>query len=116
MGSNVAEMEASSKNARTPFGSRYGLPSHSLAVLCGLYLAALSWPVQAGIYKWTDDQGRVHYTQTPPPAGTTRASIDTDTFSTIHMHKAQPVSTSTKRAKASTKKRHTTVRRKCRRR
>jgi hypothetical protein len=29
----------------------------------------LQAPVFAQIYKWTDDSGEVHYTQTPPPGG-----------------------------------------------
>lgn len=29
----------------------------------------LQSPVFADIYKWTDDSGEVHYTQTPPPGG-----------------------------------------------
>ncbi len=32
-----------------------------------LLLMILSIGCQAAVYKWTDDQGRVHYTDTPPP-------------------------------------------------
>lgn len=32
-----------------------------------LLLAFLALSCQAGVYKWTDSQGRVHYTDTPPP-------------------------------------------------
>lgn len=37
----------------------------------GLILATLIWqaPVFGQVYKWTDDSGVVHYTQTPPPGG-----------------------------------------------
>ncbi|MCG3203006.1 MAG: hypothetical protein NFCOHLIN_02909 [Gammaproteobacteria bacterium] len=32
-------------------------------------LLALTLPAAAGMYKWTDADGQVHYTQSPPPAG-----------------------------------------------
>lgn len=38
----------------------------------GLALAAalaISITAQAGVYRWVDDQGGVHYSETPPPAG-----------------------------------------------
>ena len=98
-------------------GLRTGLPScRRSRWLCGLLLAALSASTQAGIYKWTDDEGRVHYTQSPPPTGTTSADINSDTFSTIRMNQVQTRSISTKRAKPSTRKRPTRVRSRCRRR
>lgn len=28
----------------------------------------LAWPASAGVYKWTDAQGRVQYSDSPPPA------------------------------------------------
>lgn len=28
----------------------------------------LALPASAGVYKWTDAQGRIHYTDSPPPA------------------------------------------------
>jgi len=30
-------------------------------------IAAAPFPAPAEIYRWVDEQGRVHYTQTPPP-------------------------------------------------
>ncbi|MGD2137501.1 MAG: DUF4124 domain-containing protein [Gammaproteobacteria bacterium] len=44
--------------------------------LLGAALALL--PFQAGgeIYKWTDEAGEVHYSQTPPPAGVTTERIE----------------------------------------
>jgi hypothetical protein len=33
----------------------------------GLVLAAATHPALAGVYKWTDGAGNVHYTQSPPP-------------------------------------------------
>jgi len=38
-----------------------------LALLCALSL--LVFTAQAGVYKWTDDQGRVHYSDAPPATG-----------------------------------------------
>ncbi|MCG3142973.1 MAG: hypothetical protein HONDAALG_00276 [Gammaproteobacteria bacterium] len=32
-------------------------------------LLALTLPAVAGVYKWTDAEGQVHYTQSPPPSG-----------------------------------------------
>nr|WP_282452619.1 trypsin-like peptidase domain-containing protein [Lysobacter sp. CAU 1642] len=46
-----------------------------IALLC---LLTLSVGAEASkIYKWTDEQGRVHYTQTPPPASATEESTRT---------------------------------------
>jgi hypothetical protein len=47
--------------------------------------------VESGIYKWTDENGKVHYTQTPPPKEGTRASINTDTFNSIQTVKAPQI-------------------------
>lgn len=85
-------------------------PSRLVWLAGGLLLACLSCTAQAGMYKWIDDQGRVHYTQTPPPKGSSQARINTDTFSSVKTHKAQPVSMP-KRARRSTTKRTKTVRR-----
>lgn len=35
----------------------------AIAVVCGALLAV---PAAAQVYKWTDDDGRVHYSDTPP--------------------------------------------------
>jgi hypothetical protein len=61
-----------------------------IAGLCLLLLLPLS--AQAVIYKWYDENGKVHYSQSPPPKGGQRAPIDTSTFSTMKMHKAPKVS------------------------
>ncbi len=34
-------------------------------ILLALFLAC---PASAGVYKWTDAQGRIQYSDTPPPA------------------------------------------------
>jgi hypothetical protein len=33
-----------------------------------LLASLLAFPASAGVYKWTDAQGRVHYSDSPPPA------------------------------------------------
>lgn len=38
-----------------------------LAIAC--LLAAVALPATGEMYKWTDEDGSVHYTQTPPPDG-----------------------------------------------
>jgi len=38
-----------------------------LRFLIWLFVAACALPVSAGVYKWTDAQGRVHYSDSPPP-------------------------------------------------
>jgi hypothetical protein len=60
----------------------------------GLCLLLLFIPVsaQAVIYKWYDENGKVHYSQSPPPKGSQRAPIDTSTFSATEMYKAPKVS------------------------
>ena len=40
----------------------------------------LSFPASAGVYKWTDAQGRIHYSDSPPPAAkTTQLKLQTYT-------------------------------------
>ena len=35
---------------------------------CWMLVALLlAWPAYAGVYKWTDAQGRIQYSDTPPP-------------------------------------------------
>lgn len=38
----------------------------ALIMAAGIVVSAVS---QAAIYRWVDEQGQVHYTETPPPAG-----------------------------------------------
>ncbi len=43
-----------------------------------LLIAAATLPAAASnIYKWTDAQGQVHYSQTPPPSGAVSAQSQT---------------------------------------
>ncbi len=55
--------------------------------VAALVLLCLPLPALAGMYKWYDDQGKVNYTQTPPPKGARMAPINTDTFNTVKMSK-----------------------------
>ncbi len=51
----------------------------------------LALPVEAGIYKWIDENGKIHYTQKPPPKEGRRASINTENFNTVQTVKAPPI-------------------------
>ncbi|MCG8024818.1 MAG: DUF4124 domain-containing protein [Candidatus Thiodiazotropha endolucinida] len=44
-------------------------------------------PAQAAMYKWYDEQGKLNYTQSPSPPGSRRATINSDSFSTVNMRK-----------------------------
>ncbi|MCU7929674.1 MAG: DUF4124 domain-containing protein [Candidatus Thiodiazotropha sp. (ex Codakia rugifera)] len=79
-----------------------------------LLLLALTFPAQAAMYKWYDEDGKVNYTQTPPPKGSRRASINTETFNTLEMRKVPtrgmrkvPKSSRTYRKPASQKRKKT---------
>lgn len=39
-----------------------------LLLMCALGLSVVADPLHARVYKWTDANGQVHYSQTPPPA------------------------------------------------
>ncbi|MET0066507.1 MAG: DUF4124 domain-containing protein [Candidatus Thiodiazotropha sp.] len=56
-----------------------------LSVFVALAILGFSHPALAGMYKWYDDQGKVNYTQTPPPKGSRMAPINTDTYNTVKM-------------------------------
>jgi len=38
--------------------------------LAALLLCLITLPASAGLYKWTDEQGKVHYSDVPPPRQT----------------------------------------------
>jgi hypothetical protein len=67
--------------------------------LFGVVVALLVLPVQAGIYKWVDENGKVHYSQTPPPKEGRGATINSDTFNSVKTVKAPPVVKRTPRPK-----------------
>lgn len=66
-----------------------------IAIVLVLFFGTLS--VQAGIYKWTDENGKVHYTQTPPPKEGTRAAISANTYSSVQTVKARSIPRSSQR-------------------
>ena len=45
----------------------------ALAFIC----CFAAFAVQAQVYKWTDDKGQVHYTETPPPQDATQIKVPT---------------------------------------
>lgn len=79
--------------------------------LCCVFVAFLILPVQAGIYKWVDENGKVHYTQTPPPKEGRGSSINTDTFNSVKTVKAPPIPKRVSRPKIQTKTTTTKTRR-----
>jgi Domain of unknown function (DUF4124) len=51
--------------------------SHNMQVfILSLISGLLLWPIvgSAGLYKWTDDQGNLHITDTPPPGAQKKSS------------------------------------------
>ena len=49
----------------------------ALAVAALIVLGALALPAAAAVYKWVDPQGRIHYSDRPPPPEGKLLSIDT---------------------------------------
>lgn len=49
----------------------------NLSIRCLLLGLILSWPLlgAAQVYRWVDEKGKVHYTQTPPPEGKAKGSV-----------------------------------------
>lgn len=43
-----------------------------MARFCALVLMLLPLAAAAQVYRWKDDQGRIHYSQVPPPGAATR--------------------------------------------
>jgi hypothetical protein len=75
------------------------------SAIAALILLCLPLPVLAGMYKWYDDQGKVNYTQTPPPKGARMAPINTDTFNTVKMSDVPKLPRSMPKPTSQTKKR-----------
>jgi len=48
------------------------MPPRALRPLIAALLCASTVGANAQLYRWTDDKGGVHFTNTPPPAGATR--------------------------------------------
>lgn len=45
-------------------------------LLLSILLAVAALPVQAKMYKWVDAQGKVHYTDTPPPESASQGNAE----------------------------------------
>ncbi|PUB91202.1 MAG: hypothetical protein DBP01_03655 [gamma proteobacterium symbiont of Ctena orbiculata] len=61
--------------------------NYYLGLIFGPLLLLPAFSTQAAMYKWYDEQGKLNYTQSPPPPGSRRATINSDSFSTVNMHK-----------------------------
>ncbi|MCU7881386.1 MAG: DUF4124 domain-containing protein [Candidatus Thiodiazotropha sp. (ex Lucinoma aequizonata)] len=44
------------------------------------------------MYKWYNEEGKVNYSQAPPPKGSRPANINTEIFNAIKMRKAPAIS------------------------
>jgi len=47
-------------------------------LICALAMASLAAPAMADVYRWVDANGKVHYSDTPPPEGAERLSMGRD--------------------------------------
>lgn len=80
-----------------------GVMDNIKILVLGVLLFGLALPAQARLYKWIDEAGKVHYTQKPPPPEGRRATINTETFSTVQTVKAPPIPKQTPRPRTQTK-------------
>jgi len=60
----------------TPRALRSPLARRALAVAAVVMLGSLALPAGAAVYKWVDPQGRIHYSDRPPPPEGTLLSVD----------------------------------------
>ena len=68
-------------NRPTARVARSALARRTLALVAVLVLGSLALPAGAAVYKWVDPQGRIHYSDRPPPPEGTLLSIDTSSTS-----------------------------------
>jgi len=68
-------MNTISTPTRAP-ASRSSLARRALAVAGLVVLGALALPAAAAVYKWVDPQGRIHYSDRPPPPEGKLLSVD----------------------------------------
>jgi hypothetical protein len=83
-----------------------------LGLLFGPLLLFSVMPAHGAMYKWYDEQGNLNYTQTPPPPGSRREQINTDSFSSVDMYKAPAVSLSPQPRKRSSPTKPVTIKKK----
>jgi hypothetical protein len=57
--------------------SRSPLARRALALAAVVMLGSLALPAAAAVYKWVDPQGRIHYSDRPPPPEGKLLSVDT---------------------------------------
>jgi Domain of unknown function (DUF4124) len=68
----------------------------ALVVAAVVVLGALAQPAAAAVYKWVDPQGRIHYSDRPPPPEGKLLSIDTSSPHAAQNYRAaEPTSHST---------------------
>jgi hypothetical protein len=72
-------------------------PRRALALAAALVLLGTALPAAAVVYKWVDPQGRIHYSDLPPPPDGKLLSVDT---SASHPNERAPTSTPAPRSTA----------------
>jgi hypothetical protein len=60
----------------TQWPPRSALARRALAAAALVLLGSLALPAAAAVYKWVDPQGRIHYSDRPPPPEGTLLSVD----------------------------------------
>lgn len=68
---NAISTRTGSQRLRSPLARR------ALVLVAVLVLGSLALPAAAAVYKWVDTQGRIHYSDLPPPPDGKLLSVDT---------------------------------------
>ncbi len=71
-------------------GSRSPLARRALALAAMVVLGALALPAAAAVYKWVDPQGRIHYSDRPPPPEGKLLSVDTSVQNALGGRSSEP--------------------------
>ncbi len=77
-------------NRTDPEGARSSLARRALVVAAVVLLGSLALPAAAAVYKWVDPQGRIHYSDRPPPPDGKLLSIDTSPQHSTHTADTSP--------------------------
>ena len=72
---NTSSTPTNGPSLRSPLARR------ALAVAALVVLGSLALPAAAAVYKWVDPQGRIHYSDRPPPPEGKLLSVDTSSSS-----------------------------------
>lgn len=84
---NTSSTPTNGPSLRSPLARR------ALAVAALVVLGSLALPAAAAVYKWVDPQGRIHYSDRPPPPEGKLLSVDTSSSSnaqSMHARASEP--------------------------